>query len=454
MPSRPAGTPLDPGFVRRAAAGIRYMLTGQAPDWFGPAEPMAPAAQDAARGRQFDYPAGYNLTTQPRAGEPITFQQLRALADNYDLVRLCIETRKDQITRMPWSVQRLDGADGGAEAERLTTLLRRPDGEHRFATWQRMLMEDMLVIDAASLYVRRTRGGQPFALEVMDGATIKRVLDATGRTPPPPTPAYQQILKGLPAVDYTRDELLYRPRNVRAHKVYGYSPVEQIVFLVNLALRRALHQFEYYKAGNVPDALVSVPATWTPRQIEDFQTSWDALMTDDLAAKRRVKFIPDGTKYIATKTEKLFDEGDEWLARVVSFCFSLPPTPFAKTTNRATSDTTQETSLEEGLGPIQVWWKELMDDLIQGPLGAPDYEFQWEDVKDVDPLKQAQIDDLNIKNGSKLVDEVRAERGDPPLGTAAPDAAGVDDTASDETPDASAAKLAGAGGRSLRRWRL
>ena len=415
MPSRPPGTSLDPGFVRRAAAGIRYALTGKTPDWFGPAEPIAPAAQTEAAGRAFDYPAGYNLATQPRAGEPITFQQLRALADNYDLLRLCIETRKNQLAKMPWAIQRIDGADDDGTAERLLAFLRRPDQEHRFGAWQRMLVEDMLVIDAASLYVRPTKGGQLYALEVIDGATIKRVLGPDGRTPMPPAPAYQQVLKGLPAVDYARDELLYRPRNVRAHKVYGYSPVEQIVLLVNLALRRELFQLNYYTEGNIPDALMSVPASWGPKEIEDFQKLWDALMSDDLAAKRRIKFTPDGTKYIPTKTEKLFDEADEWLARVVCFCFSLPPTPFSRLVNRATSEQTQDTSLEEGVAPLQAWWKDLMDDVIQGPLGAPAYEFVWEDVQEVDPVKQAQIDDLNIKNGSRTVNEVRAQRGDPPI---------------------------------------
>ncbi len=35
------------------------------------------------------------------------------------------------------------------------------------------------------------------------------------------------VSKGLPAVNYTRDELLYLPRNVRSHSLYGFSPVEQ-----------------------------------------------------------------------------------------------------------------------------------------------------------------------------------------------------------------------------------
>jgi len=32
-------------------------------------------------------------------------------------------------------------------------------------------------------------------------------------------PAYQQVLKGLPAVNYSARDIIYRPRNVRAHRV-------------------------------------------------------------------------------------------------------------------------------------------------------------------------------------------------------------------------------------------
>jgi hypothetical protein len=67
------------------------------------------------------------------------------------------------------------------------------------------------LIDAPALCKRRTRGGALYALEPLDGATIKRLIDDWGRTPLPPPPAYQQILKGVPAVDYGADELIYAP---------------------------------------------------------------------------------------------------------------------------------------------------------------------------------------------------------------------------------------------------
>ena len=61
----------------------------------------------------------------------------------------------------------------------------------------------MLVIDAATLYPRYNRGGSLYALDVIDGATIKPLIGEDGRAPEPPDPAYQQILKGIPAADFS-----------------------------------------------------------------------------------------------------------------------------------------------------------------------------------------------------------------------------------------------------------
>ena len=49
---------------------------------------------------------------------------------------------------------------------------------------------------------------------------------------------------------------------MRAHRVYGYSPVQQVLMTVNIALRRQMWQLDYYSEGSVPDALIGVPNSW------------------------------------------------------------------------------------------------------------------------------------------------------------------------------------------------
>jgi len=431
MPQGGQQTPLSPSLVQRAVEGIRYIISGVTPStWFGPMQPLAPMAPAAVAGRQFDYPVGYNLTVTPRAEERISFAQLRALADSYDLLRLVIETRKDQIERLEWSIRRR-ALPGGEPADRdhdpriaaIEAFFRMPDRVHFWSTWLRQLLEDLFVVDAPALYLRRTRGGQLHALELIDGTTIKRLINADGRTPEPPDPAYQQVLHGVPAADFSTDELIYRPRNLRTHRLYGYSPVEQVVMTVNIALRRQLYQLSYYTEGNVPEALIGTPESWSPTQIKEFQQYWDALLEGNLAQRRHAKFVPGGVAktFIPTKEVELKSAYDEWLARVICFAFSVSPQAFSEHMNRATAETAQSTALAEGLAPIRSWVKQLVDYVILTEFAAPDLEFAWRDESASDPEKQASVAQIYVTNGIKTINETRAEIGlDPVEGGDAP----------------------------------
>src|SRR5579863_6035774 len=88
-----------------ASGGI---ARGSGADWFGPLNPLRPIAPPDVAGRRFDFPVGYNLLTRPRAYEPVGFHELRGFADAYDLLRLVIETRKDQMERQRWRVRPRD----------------------------------------------------------------------------------------------------------------------------------------------------------------------------------------------------------------------------------------------------------------------------------------------------------------------------------------------------------
>jgi hypothetical protein len=405
------GTPIDQTLIDRVVSGVRYVVTGKTPNsWFGPGEPLQPIAQQVA-GRQFDFPVTTNLQIAPRANEPISFKDLRGLADS-DLVRLAIETRKDQMAKLAWAIQPKDKkAEPNKRVEDITAFFQYPDQEHDWHTWLRMLLEDLLVIDAPSIYVWLNNGNKPYAFEPLDGSTIKRLLDESGRTPMPPNPAYQQILKGLPAVDYSCDQLLYLPRNLRTHKIYGYSPVEQIILTVNTAIRKALFQLQYYTEGNIPDSIMGVPKEWNPDQIASFQRYWDEELAGNTANRRHARFVPEGVNYTQLKTAPLKDDFDEWLVRIICFAFSLPPTAFIKQMNRATAETAQDAAIEEGLEPLMLWVKSFMDKILVKYFGVSDLEFVWVNQKEADPLIQAQINQIYVTTGVKTINEVRTELG-------------------------------------------
>ena len=296
---------------------------------FSPGYPLAPPEPE--RVRVWDFPVGVNTIYTPRAYEPISFHELRALAEAHDITRLAIETRKDQIEKLDWTIRpRIDKRPGRrTRSARIATLAdfwRSPDGERPFATWLRELLEDLLVLDAPVLEVRRNRGGDIIGLDVVDGATIKVLIDETGRRPRPPAPAYEQVIHGRPWKLLTGDELLYLPRNPRPHKAYGFGPVEQIVMTVNIALRRQVMQLQHFTDGNVPPGLLNAPDGWNAEQIRQFQEWFDSVLAGNTGARSRLVWGPSGAKYQAFKEAPYKDEFDEWLARIVCYAFSLPPT--------------------------------------------------------------------------------------------------------------------------------
>jgi HK97 family phage portal protein len=427
----------DPSGGGRPVLGNNTDMTQFAPvfqpsgGFFAPGYPMVPVEPE--RLRLYDFPSGYNYIYTPRSFEPISFHELRALAQNHDITRLAIETRKDQIEALEWTIKPIDeknpkaGAD--TRAEKMVAFWRRPDGITPFATWLRELLEDLLVLDAPTLDVRINRAGEVIALELVDGATIKVLIDDTGRRPRPPAPAFEQIIHGRPWI-LTEDgrvstdlrgkpifdsQLIYLPRNPRTHKPYGFSPVEQIIMTINIGLRRQIMQLQHFTEGNVPPGMATSPDGWNADQIAKYQEWFDSMLAGNTGNRTRIIWGPAGAKYQSFKEAPYKDEFDEWLARIVCYAFSLPPTAFVKQMNRATAGTAQETALEEGLAPIMGWVKRLVDTVLQDRMGQPDLQFAWLDVRPVDPKDQADILKEYVSDGVYTINEARDILGMDPI---------------------------------------
>ena len=412
-------TPVPRGIVARASEAVRYLITGVTPaTWFGPMQPLKPMAPDGTGARAFDYPAGYNLQYQPRYDEPFSFDTLRALADGCDMLRLVIETRKDQIEGQDWDVRPRKLADGthprasefAGEIAAAKRFFASPDKEHDLAGWLRAVAEDMIVIDAVSIYLRPDRKGRVFAFELIDGSTISPRVDAWGRTPAAPDVAYQQILHGVPAADFSAEQMIYFPRNRRPGHVYGYSPVEQVIATANTLVRRTAHQLAYYTDENLTDGLFVSPPTWTGDQIKSWQDYWDSQFAGNVPRRRHGVWVPAGIDFKELKQPNLKDAYDEFLARIVCFAFSISPQPFVSMMNRATAETAHDSAVEEGLVPILGYFKRLFR-IMFDRMGWLDIEMVPVDDRETDPKTADDIDVADVKAGIRTINEVRTSRG-------------------------------------------
>ncbi len=395
-----------PGLIRDVDIGTNFFSP------FQPILPFAPLTGNYAR--EWDYPVGANLDYQPKRFALMA--QLRLMSQSWGLLRSVIETRKDQLLSVPWDIQAIGGGDGGERAKRIKAFLHRPDKKRRFTQWARLLLEDLFVIDAPAIYVWRNEADGVHAIEVVDGTTILPLVDDAGRVPDWPSPAYQQIIKGLPSINLTERELLYRPMRPRPElPLYGYSPVEQIYLEVTEGIRRTLYQLNFWTEGTLPEMVITVPDHWTPQQIAMYQSGFDALMAGNAALKSRVRFVPGGMKPFDIKGaggEALKSDYDEWLARLVCYTFSVSPQPFVKQMNRATAQVSVEVAEQEGTLALQAWFKdEIMDPVIRDVLGADDLEFVWQPKREVDPLQQAQAAQIYVRNGIRTINEARGDIG-------------------------------------------
>jgi hypothetical protein len=224
------------------------------------------------------------------------------------------------------------------------------------------------------------------------------------------------VLHGVPAADFSSEELLYLPRNGRTHRLYGMSPVEQIALTINIALRRDTATLDHYRAGSVPDSFATLPREWTTDQIKQFQDYFDALMSGNLARRHMVKFMPADFKLTETRQPPLKDQYDEWLARVICYAFSVPASAFVSQVNRATSETPRMQATQEGLVPLKAWVKTALDQVVQVHLKQPELEFIWVGDDAVDPLEQAQTLNIFVGAGIKTREEARADLGLAPEG--------------------------------------
>jgi hypothetical protein len=415
--------PISPGLIARAGQAARYVITGVAPaTWFGPMQPLRPVAPDGTGGRAFDYPVGYNLQYQPRYDEPVSFDALHALADNCDMLRLVIETRKDQIEGQEWDIRPRKLADGthppasgfANEIAAAKSFFAFPDKEHDLASWMRLLAEELFVTDAASIWLRPDRAGYIYGFEILDGSMISPRIDAWGRTPDAPDVAYQQILHGVPAADFNREELIYFPRNRRPGHVYGYSPVEQLILTANTLIRREMHQLAFYTDGNLTDGVFIAPQSFGSDKLAEWQKFWDSLFVGNMQSRRHGTWVPNGTDYKALQPPQLSDSFDEFLARLICFAFSISPQPFVSMMNRATAETAHDTAVEEGLMPVLNYFRRLFRILFDR-MGWNDIEMVPVDDRETDPKTASAIDVADVQAGIRTINEVRAARGLAPL---------------------------------------
>ena len=419
----------------------RVQAAGRA--FLGPGEPvgssLAQAPEEDGAPRERRYTPGQNSGLAPRADEPglTAFESLRALAANWDVAALCIHHLQEELAALDWQIVPADGQDKTAPArlagniKRVTSQLQKPDGDLLLDQWVGMLAGEDLEIGMPVVYRRKTKGGKWLGADIIQGDTIKPLLDVRGKIG-----GFQQIWNGIPNGVYTRDQILCMPRFRRRGSAYGIAPLERVIVAANTAMRRQAFDLAYYTEGNIPEALMGAPEGWTPTMVKEFQLWFDTLFIGDDAQRRRLRMFPgDPSKIFQFKQPTAETAQQEWLMKFGCATFSVKPTEigFTHGVNRGVEKNQQEGQQRTGVMPLAHWVEDVLTQLIQIDMREPDLQFSYGlGGKAEDQQAKAETDDLNIKNriySAAYVrerDSIKLPDGDPLLTEpAAPDPAAL-----------------------------
>jgi hypothetical protein len=241
-------------------------------------------------------------------------------------------------------------------ARRIEAFLESPDRTQDLRAWLVAFVRDLLEIDAVAIYSRLTRGGELYALELVAGDTVKPLIDESGRPPRPPEPAYQQFLYGLPAGQYSLDELDYLRETARTDSVYGLSRVERILLRVNQALRKQNFDLARFTDGVTPLGLIEPPAglNWTPEELETFERLFNGLLAGNDELRVRARVLPPGASFTSLRGDDPLVEFDRFLLNVTvaSFGLTMDELGFTDTSNRSVGESQQSVVYRRAVAPI------------------------------------------------------------------------------------------------------
>lgn len=403
-------------------ANVETAMTAQGMDMvapFAPGRPFTPYFEVGTDPRAFDYLPGYNLVTRPRSVESrMSFDTIRNIYRVYDVARMCIEHRIDEVSGLEPSIVAAKGVTEDVDwaVQRAEQIMRKPDGRTPFQMWQSSYLEDVLKFDAGALNVGRLRNGTPTVLEVVDGTTILPLLNVSGRRPVSPAPAFTQIIHGLPGVWMAEDDLIYFPLRQQPNSPYGLSPVEWVILNANTDLRFQYHFLAFFTQGTLPAGFMEAPPDFShPDNIETLQATWDSVMEGDEGKKHQIRWVPTGAKFTPIHSDTFDHQFSEWMLKKTCAAHKVKPTAlgFVDDVNRAQGDVQQEVQAQIGLRPLTRFLETIYTAFLQDVHGLP-VEFQFpRDGEQEDVLQQAQADKIDIEAGVISSDERRVKLGLP-----------------------------------------
>lgn len=447
---------------------------------FGPGYPIIgpginePNDSDLTDPRRWEFQVNWNMPigtpgSESGSAKLASFVNLRNICELYSVAQACINLRISEMRGLEWDiVPTADAekamrsspslhADFQARRAKALRFFKRPDSEYQdYSSWFAALLYEVLTVDALALYMWPTKaknggllGSNLGELALIDGTTIKPLIDTYGNRPKPPNVAYQQYLYGVPRTDlmtlpdpdlieesddeaaianYRTNQLLYLPFMPRVRTPYGLPPIERALVPAMAGLNRQQYQLDYFNEGSIPGVFVSPgDANMTLAQQRTLQDALNALAGDP-AWKHKIIVLPPGSSVDPQKPASLADQFDEIVMTQVCMAFDVMPMELGIAPKVSTTQTpgaanqmakaSEAINTRKAFKPLLAWLKScIFDNIIQNVCGQADMEWAWMGVEQgEDEETRLDVWKNKISIGLASIDEARVEYGLQPWG--------------------------------------
>lgn len=383
----------------------------------------------------------------------ISFDTLRRAALSVHIVRICIHTLKQKVTKTKWVIQNTDITKRAMKDPRIKEVedrFKHPNtNSETFRTLLDKILEDLLTLDTVSIEKTRYPNGDLAELYFVDSATIRPVYDEYGNQdiiiplhtkeadekgkPDEELPtSYVQVLDNsqyggpesgeIVAAWPKRDFIHFHmnPQGAMESFGYGLSPIEGILSVVSNILNADNYNSTYFEEGAFPPVVLQLIGQVNQRDLEAYREYLvaelsgnfhrPAIMATEKAESLQIHNLKD-----MNNRDMQFMEYQNWLAKLCCAMYGMSPGDIGITDTQGSKNVAEnqtELSEQKGYSSILHLLKEVFNqEIIWKDFGYEDLEFDWVSTDQQNPQEASTMYDRDLRNGSITLNEVRAKRG-------------------------------------------
>jgi hypothetical protein len=379
----------------------------------------------------------------------VGFDSMRQMVEQTPILNAIVLTRMRQVSRFcepleaddgpGFEIRHIDRHHQLSKEERDTCALlarfvnncgwefspRRRRGLHRdnFRQFMQKVVRDSLSMDSAPIETEfkrdRRRGVDGFY--AVDGSTIRLCTDK-GHEGDDEVFALQ-VIQGRVMTAYTRDDLIYEPRNPRTEvnmAGYGLAETELLVRIVTGFLNALTLNIKGFTDNSLPRGILTLIGDYGQTDLDAFKRYWRALLAG-VNHSWAMPVMTASNPESAAKWQNLGVEFNEmYFARWMTFLTSIACAiygmspdeinfeSFAVGRSALSGDATAEriaNSQDKGLRPLMSYFEALISDFVLSEFGDK-FVFRWSGMEDEDEQVRQERRKLTM-----TLDEMRAEDG-------------------------------------------